>query len=114
MEIGNWLKVNGEAIYGTRAYIRSKDDEKINSSTGKDLFFTRKGRDLYVICTSWPGNNIILKDLRSRGNVKISMLGTDKPVDMKSSGGNTVIVPPGLSPDDYQPAYVFKLTNILK
>jgi alpha-L-fucosidase len=114
MEIGNWLKVNGEAIYGTRAFIRGKKDEKINPSVSKDLFFTRKGRDLYVICTSWPENNILLNDLRSRGDVKVSMLGTDKPVGMKSTGGNTVIIPPKLSPDDYQPAYVFKLTNILK
>lgn len=114
IEIGNWLKVNGEAIYGTRAYIRGKKDGEINPAVNKELFFTQKGRDLYVICTSWPENNILLNDLRSRGNVKVSMLGTDKPVDMKSSGGNTVIIPPKLSPDDYQPAYVFKLTNILK
>jgi hypothetical protein len=33
---------------------------------------------------------------------------------MKSSGGGIVIVPPHLTPDDCQSAYVFKISNILK
>lgn len=113
IDIGQWLKRNGEAIYGTRAFIRDKKDEGINPATNKDMFFTRKGKDLYVICTTWPGGNIVLKNLRLKADVRATIPGTNAVVGLRGSGNNTVIIPPGLGPDDYQHAYVFKLSNIL-
>ena len=114
LEIGKWLKVNGEAIYGTRAYIRNRTDRSINPAANENIFFTKKNKDLYVICTEWPKNNITLNGLKSTGSSKAQLLGSVIPVSMKSQGGGIVIVPPRLTPDDHQHAYVFKITNILK
>jgi len=114
LEIGKWLKINGEAIYNTRAFIRSRTDKSINPAVNEKIFFTKKNKDLYVICTEWPKNNIILNELESTGSSKVQLLGSTVPVSMKSSGGSTVIVPPRLTPDDKQSAYVFKITNIFK
>ena len=113
MEMGNWLKINGEAIYGTRAFIKDKSDVSINPETNKSIFFTKKGSDLYVICLDWPKGNIVLKGLKPAGKVSVQMLGSSKAVSLKSSGGNLTIVPPALTPDDNQLAYVFKISNIL-
>jgi len=44
--------------------------------------------------------------------VKIQLLGSDKPVSFKVSGGNLIIVRPVLTPDDFQLAYVFKLSFV--
>ena len=114
VEIGKWLRVNGEAIYDTRAFIRNSTDKSINPAANEKIFFTKKNKDLYVICTVWPKNNIILKGLNSTGSQKVQLLGSASPVSMKSSGGDTVIVPPRLTPDECQSAYVFKVSNILK
>jgi alpha-L-fucosidase len=114
LEIGTWLKTNGEAIYGTRAYIKTKKDEAINPETNKSIFFTQKNRDVYVICLDWPDGKIVLKGLKPANNVKVSLLGAERNIGVKETGGNLVITPPVLSPDDYQPAYVFKVSNILK
>jgi alpha-L-fucosidase len=114
VEIGKWLRVNGEAIYDTRAFIRNSTDKSINPAANEKIFFTKKNKDLYVICTVWPKNNIVLKGLNSTVSQKVQLLGSASPVSMKSSGGDTVIVPPRLTPDECQSAYVFKVSNILK
>lgn len=114
LEIGNWLKINGEAIYGTRAFIKSKKEETINGSANKSIFFTQKNKDIYVICLDWPKGNIVLKGLKTAGNLMVNLLGSEKQVSVKETGGSLIIAPPVLSPDDNQLAYVFKVSNVLK
>ncbi len=112
METGKWLEVNGEAIYGTRAYITNKNQESINPEVNKNMFFTKKGNDLYVILLNWPENNMILKGVKTRPSTKVSLLGSEKNVRLRSSGGNIIIPLPRLTPDDHQLAYVIKLSNL--
>jgi len=114
IEIGKWLKINGEAVYGTRAFIRNQNDKSINREVNETLFFTRKNNDLFVICTGWPEKNIKLKGLKAAGQVYVQLLGSSTKVSFRNSDGNLLIIPPRLTPDDYQPAYVFKISNILR
>ena len=114
LEIGKWLKTNGEAIYGSRAFIRSKKEEAINPETNKTIYFTKKNKDVYVICLDWPKGNIVLKGLKASGKNFVQLLGKEKSVSVKKSGGNFIIRPPALTPDDNQLAYVFKISGILE
>jgi alpha-L-fucosidase len=109
LEIGKWLKTNGEAIYETRAFIKSKKEEIINPEANKTIFFTQKNKDIYVLCLDWPKENIVLKGLKPTGRIKVQMLGSDRSVSVKETGGNIIITPPVFTPDDNQLAYVFKI-----
>lgn len=112
METGKWLDVNGEAIYGTRAFIINKNQESINPEANKSIFFTKKGNDLYVILLNWPEGDVILKGIRTRPTAKASLLGSSKSVRLRSSWANVTISLPLLTPDDHQLAYVIKITNL--
>lgn len=54
LALGNWLKIHGEAIYGTRC----STHESILNVQGINIYFTRKGQDLYVILDKVPEKEI--------------------------------------------------------
>ncbi len=103
-DMGDWLNVNGEAIYATTTWENS-DDAKI-----ENVYYTKKGNDLYVICTSFPEKPITIKGVKS---TKVSMLGYDGKVVAKSKGENVTITPPSVTPADNpcDYAWVFKVEN---
>jgi alpha-L-fucosidase len=108
IDIGGWLAVNGEAIYGTRpwegaARNRNEDDASV--------FFTEKGPDLYVICTRWPQDGIAIRGIAQKDGMKVGMLGTKEEIPWRFSSGFLRIEPPDLSPSRVPCSYawVFKI-----
>jgi alpha-L-fucosidase len=104
-EIGSWLKGNGEAIYGTRAWTKFGEgpttvvegafhDTESEPFTSQDFRFTTKGNFLYAIELAWPesGEAVIHSlDPSGLGNSKItavSLLGFAEALDyeQKSDG----------------------------
>ena len=57
-EMGKWLKVNGEAIYGTRPFMVYQDGENVR--------YTRKGRYVYATFLERPGESATLAALAPR------------------------------------------------
>lgn len=107
LDIGRWLRVNGEAIHGTTPW---RDRPKNDSDRG--IFYTRKGNDLYVICTQWPGKAVVVKGITGAG--KLTLLGSGVPVKYSQKGDQLTIDPPALTPGnipcDY--AWVFKVEHV--
>lgn len=107
MDMGDWLRVNGEAIYGTRRW------ENAPAPGQNNLYFTRKGNDLYVICTAFPAGEINVTGVRSGA---VSMLGYGGRVVSAARGNGLIITPPALTTanNPCSHAWVFKVEGALK
>jgi alpha-L-fucosidase len=104
-DMGNWLKDNGEAIYGTRKW----DDAPATKDSG--VYFTRKGKDLYVLCTHYPVGPIRLTGLHKPEHV--SMLSGGDPVKFHYNAGELVIMPDPAGRHGGEYAWVFRVKNAL-
>jgi alpha-L-fucosidase len=97
--VGEWLRVNGEAIYGSRYWDVPRDG---------DVRFTRKGNVLYAIALEWPEDPLTLTSLAGKEVLKVEMLGLGEPVKWRQVPEALVIDPPSRRPCRY--AYTFRIT----
>jgi len=137
LQIGDWLKVNGEAIYGTQPWKRAKqwstgEQPKIGynqefeasydfskliapPSDGKasiDAFFTAKGNNFYAILTRWPGQTFTLKEYTGAKPRAVSLLGSAAPLRVHSGAGTLTVELPELPGELLaQPAWVLKFSQ---
>lgn len=90
-KMGQWMDINGQAIYGTRPWIRYGEgptatsagnfsDRKVNF-TAEDIRFTTRAGILYAIALDWPGaKQLTIRSLSTKnssiGKIKaVSLLG---------------------------------------
>jgi alpha-L-fucosidase len=92
-EIGAWMKVNSEAIYGTQPVAPYKETKKA---------FTQTGNNIYAIYLAGEDETVLPAEIRidafhaAKGS-KVYLLGYDKPLSWQKSGaGFTVKIPQAL------------------
>jgi alpha-L-fucosidase len=102
--VGDWLEINGEAIYGTQKWATQREgstqmDVKSTTQrakegfnlkfTSEDFWFTAKEKYVYVISITTPEEKTIrVKSLAGVQNQikRIGLLGGTKKLDWKSEG----------------------------
>ncbi|HVI44488.1 MAG TPA: alpha-L-fucosidase [Chitinophaga sp.] len=116
-DIGNWMAINGEGIYGSRpwkvfgerpasaANIKAGNfNEGKLAYTAEDIRFTVKGNDLYAYVLDTPGDEIRIRSLgrHSQLNNKkithIKILGSEEKIKWKEENDALVIYRPAQLP----------------
>ena len=126
LAIGQWLKVNGEGIYGTRPWTTLGEgptqvqggtfgEKNIKDFTSHDIRFTRKNNTLYAIVLAWPDGPVVIKSLATGAAMPfrtkighIQLLGSAAPVHWSQTAQGLSVRMPRQKPGDY--AFVLKLS----
>ena len=141
LQMGKWLKTNGEAIYGTRKWEHpvqwSKGDrdykppkqlylggdmilkQTVDPEPGyavKELFFTKKGETLYLISPIWPEGKLEVKGVKAASGATITLLGQKGNLKWKNRMKTLIIEVPPKDTFSFTPeqnyAYVFKISRV--
>jgi alpha-L-fucosidase len=125
-EIGEWMHINSEAIYGTTPWnvfgegpildLALAEDEEVEEwdeirekeYTFEDIRFTTKDHCVYAICLNWPEETLLIKSFSDIEFIKrVSLLGSDNEVDWELQADGLSIGIPSEKPCKY--AFTFKV-----
>ena len=124
-DLGSWMKVNGEAIYGSRPWkiygegptetVEGHLSEQRNKPMGaEDIRYTTQGDTLYATALGLAEKEWRIRTLSSGSEhldgqkvTGVELLGYDGDLEWEQTDGGLVIQSPGESAGRY--AYVFKL-----
>ena len=124
--IGDWMKVNGEAIYGTRPWTvygegpstenvaainaQGFNEGKAKPYTAQDIRFTSKGKFTYAILMAWPEDKTAIIRSLAAGSVRVSNItipGTNNRLPFEQSQEGLKITLPDSPP--CKDAYALKI-----
>lgn len=123
-DVGSWLKVNGDAIYGTRPWMvygegptqvseGSFHDTDTRPYTPEDFRFTTKDNLLYAIELGWPAKpEAVIHTLKTPGPGErsvesIELLGSDGKLQFQQQDDGLHIQLPAQAPGRF--AYAFRI-----
>jgi alpha-L-fucosidase len=107
-EIGFFLAVNGDAIYGTKPWKIQQHENNI--------WYTTKGDSVFVITTEWPDTGRIILDsvttAHKKSDIKAVFLATRQEVTLDESEKLTIVLPALTQGLGKHNAWAFKIVGL--
>jgi alpha-L-fucosidase len=103
LQMGEWLKINGAAIYGTSRWRESRQG---------DVYFTYNAdsNNLYALFSNYPSSRSIeLKNVQLTANTQVALLSTTQRLRWESRGAGTVIFLPEYDPNVFKAPYAYAI-----
>jgi len=106
LQIGSWLKVNGECIYSTRPWRVQKEGNGTWYTQNASLFST------YAIVSQWPANGkLVLQSAVPSPNTLVTVLGYNKSLEYHYDTSGLAITVPEFPPVQEE-VFAFKMTFV--
>eukprot|EP00164_Ancoracysta_twista_P001134 GFYU01001487.1.p1 GENE.GFYU01001487.1~~GFYU01001487.1.p1 ORF type:complete len:497 (-),score=143.01 GFYU01001487.1:99-1511(-) len=112
LQIGEWLDVNGDAIYSTRPW---KVQEEKTKNSDITVYYTAKGTTVYALINQWPGKSVQLTGVAGISDTtSVHMLGVADKLSFTTDNDSITVAIPQLTIDEIpcQDAYVLSFTDM--
>lgn len=107
-DMGNWLNINGEAIYATKSLKAYKEGDHVKYTVSKD------GKYVYAMVTQKTDKPIVLKNIQIAPGTAVQMLGVKKPIKFSQDGGDGSLTLNWPQKLPCEHAWVFKIEGTAK
>ncbi len=104
-EIGAWMEINSEAIYGSRMHKVFKEGDGIRYTQSKD------GKTKYIFFFDFPNDSVTLSNIAFTTTTKLQLLGSESKIEWKQHENTVEIRIPSSDRRASNHVWVIKVTE---
>ena len=117
-EVGRWMKINGEAVYGTRAWMLYGEGPNVEKNNSEyDFRFTQKGSNtLYAFLMKWENGKVVIKSFNPANiekAISVSLLGYDGKLEFAQTEKGLEITLPAANPNEFISVFKVETSKVV-